>query len=194
MKLVFATANQNKAKEIQGLIPSTITILSLNDINCLEEIPETEATIEGNASQKAVYVYEKFHFNCFADDTGLEVEALGGRPGVFSARYAGESKNADDNMNKILLELKGILNRKARFKTIISLVIDGNELQFEGVVNGTILTEKRGVNGFGYDPIFVPDGYDKTFAEMDFESKNKVSHRAIAVYKLVEYLKQINPS
>lgn len=194
MELVFATANQNKAKEIQGLIPSTFKILSLNDINCLEEIPETQSTIEGNAFQKAIYVYEKFHYNCFADDTGLEVEALGGRPGVFSARYAGESKNADDNMNKILLELKGISNRKARFKTIISLIIDAKELQFEGIVNGSILPEKRGANGFGYDPIFLPDGCDVSFAEMDLESKNKASHRARAVYKLIEYLKQINPS
>lgn len=194
MELVFATSNQNKAKEIQGLIPSTIKILSLNDINCLVEIPETQSTIEGNAFQKAVYVYEKFHYNCFADDTGLEVEALDGRPGVFSARYAGESKNADDNMNKILLELKGISNRKARFKTIISLVIDAKELQFEGIVNGSILPEKRGANGFGYDPIFLPDGSDVSFAEMDLESKNKISHRARAVYKLIEYLKQINPS
>ncbi len=188
MELVFATANQNKAKEIQSLIPDSIEILSLNDIHCLEEIPETQATIEGNASQKAFYVYEKYQQNCFADDTGLEIEALNGQPGVFSARYAGEAKNANDNMDKVLLELKGIDNRKARFKTVISLVINGEELQFEGIVDGTILIEKRGGSGFGYDPIFLPDGSSKSFAEMELAEKNKNSHRAAAVKKLVEYL------
>jgi len=188
MELVFATGNQNKAKEIQLLIPNTIKILSLIDIHCLEEIPETQATIEGNASQKAFYVYEKYQQNCFADDTGLEIEALNGQPGVFSARYAGEAKNANDNMDKVLLELKGIGNRKARFKTVISLVINGEELQFEGIVDGTILIEKRGGSGFGYDPIFLPDGSSKSFAEMELAEKNKNSHRAAAVKKLVEYL------
>ncbi len=191
MKLVFATANQNKAKEIQLLIPNSIEILSLNDIHCQEEIPETQATIEGNASQKAFYVYEKYSQNCFADDTGLEVEALDGQPGVLSARYAGEAKNANDNMDKVLLEMKGMSNRKARFKTVISLVINGKELQFEGIVDGTILTEKRGNSGFGYDPIFLPDGSSKSFAEMDLSEKNRISHRAIAVNKLVEYLKTL---
>lgn len=189
MKLVFATANQNKAREIQSLILDSIEILSLTDINCLEEIPETQATIEGNASQKAFYVFEKFNYNCFADDTGLEIEALNGLPGVLSARYAGESKNANDNMDKILSEMEGIGNRKARFKTIISLVINGKELQFEGIVNGTILSEKRGSSGFGYDPIFLPNGGSKSFAEMELSEKNTISHRAIAVNKLVEYLK-----
>jgi len=188
MELVFATGNQNKAKEIQLLIPNTIKILSLIDIHCLEEIPETQATIEGNASQKAFYVYEKYQQNCFADDTGLEIEALNGQPGVFSARYAGDAKNANDNMDKVLLELKGIGNRKARFKTVISLVINGEELQFEGIVDGTILIEKRGGSGFGYDPIFLPDGSSKSFAEMELAEKNKNSHRAAAVKKLVEYL------
>lgn len=192
MKLVFATANQNKAKEIQSLMPDSIEILSLNDINCLEEIPETQATIEGNASQKAFYVYEKYHHNCFADDTGLEIEVLNEQPGVLSARYAGEAKNANDNMNKVLLEMKGISNRKALFKTIISLVINGKELQFEGVVNGTILTEKRGGSGFGYDPIFLPEGSSKSFAEMELSEKNLISHRARAVNKLVEYLKTLS--
>lgn len=191
MKLVFATANQNKAREIQSLILDSIEILSLTDINCLEEIPETQATIEGNASQKAFYVFEKFNYNCFADDTGLEIEALNGLPGVLSARYASESKNANDNMDKILSEMKGISNRKARFKTVISLVINGKELQFEGVVNGTILNEKRGSSGFGYDPIFLPDGSTKSFAEMELSEKNKISHRARAVNKLVEYLKTL---
>lgn len=192
MKLVFATANNNKTREIQSLISDTIQIMSLNDIHCSEDIPETQATIEGNASQKAFYVYEKYHHNCFADDTGLEIEALDGRPGVLSARYAGESKNADDNMNKILSEMLDIRNRKARFKTIISLVIDGKETQFEGVVNGTILAEKRGENGFGYDPIFLPNGFDKSFAQMDLAEKNKISHRALAVNKLVKYLNSLD--
>ena len=191
MKLVFATANQNKTREIQDLIPSSIKILSLIDIHCSEEIPETESTIEENASQKAFYVYEKYRHNCFADDTGLEIEALDGRPGVLSARYAGESKNADDNMNKILAEMEGLTNRNARFKTVISLVIDGKEVQFEGVINGVILIKKQGSKGFGYDPIFLPDGYDRSFAEMDLTEKNKISHRALAVNKLVEYLKQL---
>jgi len=191
MKLVFATANQNKAKEIQSLIPERIEILSLNDIHCSEDIPETQATIEGNASQKAFYVFEKYHHNCFADDTGLEIESLDGRPGVLSARYAGPAKNANENMDKILAEMVGVQNRNARFKTVISLVINGKEVQLEGVVNGTILTEKRGGQGFGYDPIFLPDGCDKSFAEMELSEKNKISHRALAVNKLVEYLKTL---
>lgn len=191
MKLVFATANQNKANEIQSLIPPSIEVLTLNDIHCSEEIPENQATIEGNASQKAFYVYNKYQHNCFADDTGLEVDALDGRPGVFSARYAGESKSAEDNMSKILLEMKGISNRKALFKTIISLVINGEEKQFEGVVSGVILSQRQGEKGFGYDPIFLPDGFTMSFAEMDSSQKNKISHRAIAVNKLVEYLKNL---
>jgi len=191
MKLVFATGNQNKAKEIQLLMPATIQILSLNDINCTEEIPETQNTIEGNASQKAHYVFENFGYNCFADDTGLEVEALDGRPGVLSARYAGEAKDANANMDKILLELANSSNRKARFKTVISLIIDGKELLFEGVVNGTIIEQKKGNSGFGYDPIFMPDGYQHTFAEMSLDEKNKLSHRAIAVKKAIDYLSKL---
>lgn len=191
MKLVFATSNQNKAKEIQSLIPNLLQILSLLDIQCTEEIPETQSTIEGNASQKAFYVYEKYHQNCFADDTGLEVESLNGKPGVLSARYAGESRDANENMDKVLQELSLKENRKARFKTVISLVISGKEHQFEGVVDGVILSEKRGDSGFGYDPIFLPDGYDLSFAEMDLSTKNKISHRAKAVNKLVEYLRTI---
>jgi XTP/dITP diphosphohydrolase len=189
MKLVFATTNKNKVNEIQELISSDIQLLSLKDINCLEEIPETQPFIEENASQKAFYVYNNYHFNCFADDTGLEVEALDGKPGVLSARYAGESKNADDNMNKLLHELKGISNRNARFKTVISLIIDGKETQFEGIVNGVVIDVKRGTKGFGYDPVFIPNGYNTTFAEMDLIEKNKISHRALAVGKLVAYLK-----
>ena len=198
MKIVFATANKNKIIEIQQLIPGNIHVLGLPDINCTEEIPETQSTIEGNASQKAFYVYNNYGINCFADDTGLEVEALGGRPGVLSARYAGENKNSDENMNKILAEMQGIANRKARFKTVISLVIDGKETQFEGIINGTLLTEKQGTHGFGYDPIFAPGvlglspaGTQKSFAEMDLSEKNKISHRALAVNKLVEYLNRI---
>jgi XTP/dITP diphosphohydrolase len=190
MRLVFATANKNKAQEIQQLIPEAIKILSLHDINCIEEIPETQITIEGNASQKACYLYEKYHHNCFADDTGLEIEALNGKPGVLSARYAGEEKSADKNITKILAEMQGVENRKAQFKTVISLVVDGKEIQFEGVVKGTILPEKRGDNGFGYDPIFLPDGCSTSFAEMNMVEKNKISHRALAVNKLVEYLHQ----
>lgn len=192
MTLVFATANQNKVKEIQALIPDSIKLLGLNDIQCTEEIPETQPTIEANAAQKAFYVYEKYHYNCFADDTGLEVEALDNRPGVMSARYAGESKNASDNIKKVLEELKNEKNRSARFKTVISLVMDGEEMQFEGVVEGTILTEKRGDKGFGYDPIFVPAGSEKSFAEMELSEKNKISHRALAVNKLIEYLNSIS--
>lgn len=191
MKLVFATSNENKIKEIQALVPGIIQLLGLKDINCTEEIPETQATIEGNASQKAFYVYEKYRHNCFADDTGLEIDALDGRPGVLSARYAGESKNADDNMKKVLAELDGISNRKARFKTVISLVIDGREKQFEGVVNGTILTEKRGEKGFGYDPVFLPDGYTSSFAEMGLAEKNSISHRAKAMNQLIGYLRSM---
>lgn len=196
MQLVFATANKNKVNEIQSLIPDTIQLLGLQDIHCSEEIPETQATIEGNASQKAFYVFEKYQHNCFADDTGLEIEALNGKPGVMSARYAGEQKNGEDNTNKVLAELHGETNRKARFKTIISLVMDGKEIQFEGIVNGTILLERRGSKGFGYDPIFQPDSEigkeGSSYAEMELSEKNKISHRAIAVNKLLEYLKNLN--
>lgn len=209
-QLVFATTNKNKIIEIQQLLPLNIQLLSLSDIGLTEEIQETQPTIEGNASQKAFYVYNNYHVNCFADDTGLEIEALDNRPGVMSARYAGENKNADDNIKKVLDEMKGIKNRNARFKTIISLVIDGKEIQFEGIVNGTILTEKLGTKGFGYDPIFAPvlnplslgESLPRiyfggqlvrlSFAEMDITEKNKISHRAIAVNKLVEYFKSIN--
>lgn len=192
LKLVFATANQNKVNEIQFLIPNHIQLLSLKDINCEEDIPETQLTIEGNALQKVNYVYEKYKYNCFADDTGLEIEALNNRPGVLSARYAGISKNADANMDKVLNELININNnRTARFKTIISLRINDHIKQFEGVVNGTILNQKIGTNGFGYDPIFMPEGYNKSFAEMTMPEKNKISHRAIAVNKLVEYLNKL---
>ncbi len=189
--LVFTTANENKVKEIRALLPATIKLLGLNDINCHEHIPETQDTIEGNAAQKAFYVFEKYGYNCFSDDTGLLVDELDGRPGVQSARYAGEAKNANANMDKVLQELKGKTNRTAHFKTIISLVMDGEEIQFEGIVEGTITEEKRGSRGFGYDPIFLPNGSERTFAEMDITEKNKISHRGIAVKKLVAHLKSL---
>ena len=162
--------------------------LSLKDIDCLEEIPETSDTIKGNALQKARYVYEKYNQDCFSEDTGLEVEALNGAPGVYSARYAGEEKSAEANMEKVLKELEGIENRSARFKTIIALILDGKEYLFEGIVEGKILTDKKGKDGFGYDPIFVPENYEQTYAEMSLEEKNKMSHRALAVDKLKAFL------
>lgn len=191
MKLVFATNNQHKLEELQAILGNDFTLLSLSDIECFDEIPEEQPTLEGNASQKAFYVFDKFGMDCFADDTGLEIEALNGEPGVFSARYAGEGKNADANMNKVLEKLTKINNRKARFRTVISLIINGEEKQFEGIVNGHILKEKRGNTGFGYDPIFKPDGFTTSFAEMGLEDKNKISHRGRAVQKLVKYLKTL---
>ena len=191
MKIVFATANKNKVNEIQRLIPNNISLLSLMDINCIEEIPETQITIEGNASQKSYYVFNNYHVNCFADDTGIEIDALNGKPGVLSARYAGELKDSNANMDKVLHELKNSNNRKAQFKTVISLLIDGKEIQFVGIIKGEISKEKIGDKGFGYDPIFVPEGYTKSFAQMSIDEKNKISHRAIAVNKLVEYFNEI---
>ncbi len=191
MKLVFATNNQHKLKELQSILGDHFELLSLKDIGCFEEIPEEQPTLEGNARQKAFFVYEKYGYSCFADDTGLEIEALNGEPGVYSARYAGETKDPQANMDKVLANLENEENRKARFRTVISLVLDGNEKQFDGIVEGEITKEKRGGSGFGYDPIFLPTGYNKTFAEMDLSEKNKISHRARAVQKLVEYLKTL---
>lgn len=191
MELVFATNNQHKLEELQALLGSKIRLLSLNDIGCTEEIPEEQPSLEGNASQKAFYVFNKFGYNCFADDTGLEIEALNGEPGVYSARFAGEGKDPQANMEKVLLLLEKIKNRKARFRTVISLVIDGAEAQFEGIVEGEILTAKQGDKGFGYDPLFMPAGFRKTFAEMDMSEKNGISHRGRAVEKLVQYLNSI---
>jgi XTP/dITP diphosphohydrolase len=191
MKLVFATNNQHKLKELQAILGEHFELLSLTDIGCEEEIPEEQPTLEGNARQKAFFVYEKYGYSCFADDTGLEIEALNGEPGVYSARYAGETKDPQANMNKVLANLENEENRKARFRTVISLVLDGNEKQFDGIVEGEITKEKRGGSGFGYDPIFLPTGCDKTFAEMNLSDKNKISHRARAVQKLVEYLKTL---
>src|SRR6476620_1840381 len=189
MKLVFASANQNKIKEIQLAVPESIQVVSLKDIGCFEEIPETADTIEGNAIQKANYVSENYGYNCFADDTGLEVESLNGEPGVYSARYAGEQKYANDNMDKLLLNLKDKSNLSAQFKTVIALNLDGKQILFTGIIKGTIIAEKIGTNGFGYDPIFVADGYDKTFAELTIEEKSGISHRGIAVKQLVDFLK-----
>lgn len=184
----MATANPNKIKEIQSKLGNNYQFLSLEDIGCLEEVPETSDTIEGNALQKARYVYEKYKQDCFSEDTGLEVEALNGAPGVYSARYAGKEKSAEANMEKVLKELEGIENRSARFKTIIALILDGQEYLFEGIVEGKILQEKKGKDGFGYDPIFMPENYDQSYAEMSLEEKNKMSHRAQAVDKLKVFL------
>lgn len=190
MELVFATNNQHKLNEIQALLGETIRVLSLNDINCDEDIPETGTTLEANALQKSEYIYRRYGVNCFADDTGLEIDALSGEPGVYSARYAGEEKNAEANMEKVLKNLNGQKNRKAKFRTVISLMMDGVEYQFEGVVEGEILESGSGSEGFGYDPIFKPDGYQESFAEMDMTLKNSISHRGRAIVKLIDFLKE----
>jgi len=191
MELVFATNNKHKLEELQAILGNQFKLLSLNDIGCNEEIPEEQDTLEGNASQKAFYIYNKFGRNCFADDTGLDIEALNGEPGVYSARYAGDERSAEANMDKVLDKLAKIKNRNARFRTVISLVISGLEKQFEGVVEGEILAEKRGGSGFGYDPIFQPTGFTLSFAEMNLKDKNQISHRGRAVEKLVNYLKNV---
>jgi XTP/dITP diphosphohydrolase len=189
MQLVFASNNKNKIKEIQLLLPDSIQILSLEAIGCTEDIPETANTIEGNAILKANYVSQKYGFDCFADDSGLEVAALDGEPGVFSARYAGEPKNDENNIDKLVANLKGVENKKANFKTVICLNLKGEQQLFTGIINGTIIEKRIGTNGFGYDPIFVADGYQKTFAELSLEEKATISHRGIAVKQLVEFLK-----
>jgi non-canonical purine NTP pyrophosphatase (RdgB/HAM1 family) len=192
MKLVFATNNPNKLKEVRQLIPPSIQLLSLRDIDCDDDIAETGSTIRENAYIKSRYIYEKFGMNCFADDTGLEVDAIGGRPGVYSARFAGPAGRSEENIKKLLTELKGIDNRKANFRTVISLMIDGKDQAFEGVVNGVITKEEEGQNGFGYDPVFLPDGHDKTFAEMSDAEKNQISHRGIAVRKLAAFITELS--
>lgn len=192
MELVFATNNLNKLKEVQALIPSQIKLLSLNDIGCLEDIPETQHTIEGNAMQKAEYIKQHYGYDCFADDTGLEVEALNNEPGVFSARYAGAQRNADDNMNLLLKKLNDKDNRKAQFKTVIALHVNGELRTFTGICKGEITLQKSGKLGFGYDPIFKPNGYEQTFAEMNLELKNKIGHRGKAVNQLVSFLNSSN--
>jgi XTP/dITP diphosphohydrolase len=191
MKLVIATNNIHKIKEIRHLINEKIELLSLGDIGCKIHIPETEMTIEGNAAQKAFFIYKRFKINCFADDTGLEIDALKGEPGVYSARYAGENCSYEDNIRKVLSAMEHMENRSARFRTVIALIINGKIKSFEGIVDGIIRDKERGKNGFGYDPIFQPSGLEKTFAEISLEEKNKISHRAIALQKLVNYLKTI---
>mgnify|MGYP001100064684 FL=1 len=193
MKLVFATNNKHKLDEVRKITSHhPVEIVSLAEINCFDDIPETADTLEGNALQKAHYIQEKFGLNCFADDTGLEVEALNNAPGVYSARYAGPGHDSEANMKKLLHEMEGKENRNARFRTVIALVWNGKTYTFDGIVNGTITTTKRGENGFGYDPIFIPEGYEQTFAELGNDIKNQISHRAKAVEKLDEFLTQLS--
>ena len=188
MELIFASNNKHKLEEVKSALGAGFNVVSLSDIQCYDDIPEEQPTLEGNALQKAYYIYERYHKNCFSDDTGLEIEALDGRPGVYSARYAGEHCSFEDNIRKVLSEMDGIANRKACFRTVIALILDGKEYLFEGQVNGKILTERRGKEGFGYDPVFQPEGYNVSFAQMPLEEKNKISHRGRAVEKLVEFL------
>lgn len=190
MKLVFATNNRNKLQEVQDMLPANIELLTLEEIGCLEDIAETETTLEGNAKLKADHVTDGYSYNCFADDTGLEVWALDGQPGVYSARYAGPMKDANKNMNKLLLELNGKSDRSAQFRTAVALNLDGKQFLFEGVCKGEIITDKTGNGGFGYDPIFKPEGYNNTFAEMPSSEKNVISHRGIAIQKLVKFLSE----
>jgi XTP/dITP diphosphohydrolase len=192
-KIVFATNNPHKIFEVQNLLGNKYELLGPDSIGCFDDIPENQPDLVGNALEKALYIFQNYHIDCFADDTGLEIDALNGRPGVLSARYAGPAKDPEQNMKKVLAEMNGIANRKARFRTIIALMLNGKQYTFEGSVEGTILESGQGTKGFGYDPIFKPDGYNVSFAEMDIEEKNKISHRAIAVNQLVHFLKiQIN--
>ncbi len=188
MKLIFATQNKHKLEEVMKMLPSNFELQSLSDLNCFEELPETHETLHENALEKAKYIAQKFHQNCFAEDTGLEVEALNGAPGVYSARYAGDHKNHSDNINLLLKNLNGITNRKARFRTVIALILNGKEYLFEGIINGNIAKKPTGSMGFGYDPVFIADGYDKTFAEISIEEKNNISHRARAFQALKTFL------
>lgn len=190
MKIVFATNNEHKLSEIKKISKGQLEILSLDDINCHEDIPETGETLKENALIKAKFIRSKFKLDCFADDTGLEVEALNNAPGIYSARYAGEKCDSEDNMRKLLNEMKGVKNRSARFRTVIALLLNNKEYFFEGEICGKIIDAKRGTNGFGYDPIFVPLGYEKTFGELSDDIKNSLSHRAIATQKLVAFLLQ----
>lgn len=193
MRLVFATNNPNKLKEIRAIVPAQIEILSLADINFSKDIPETADTLEGNALIKALTIYRKSGLNCFSDDSGLEVAALGGEPGVQSARYAGPEQDAGRNIARLLDAMNGKEDRKACFRTVIALILNGNEYFFEGRINGSITREKHGSSGFGYDPVFKPQGHDRTFAEMDSGEKNRISHRAQAVNKLVDFLNHYTP-
>jgi XTP/dITP diphosphohydrolase len=189
MKLVFATNNKNKLKEVSAML-TNFEIVSLDDINCFDDIPETADTLEGNAILKANFITQKYGLNCFADDTGLEVEVLNNKPGVLSARYAGEHHNSEANMKKLIQNLEGKSNRKAQFRTAIALNLKGEQFIFEGICKGEITTEKKGEKGFGYDPIFKPEGFEKTFAEMNMKEKSQISHRGRAVQKLVSFLKE----
>jgi XTP/dITP diphosphohydrolase len=191
MQLVFATNNPNKLKEVQSLVPDNIQLLSPEDIGCFEDVPETQDTIEGNAVQKAGYIKEHYGYDCFADDTGLEVFALNGAPGVYSARYAGPQRNPDENMNKLLEALEGQSNREAQFKTVIALHLNNDLQTFTGICEGSITNEKQGDEGFGYDPIFKADGHNQTFAEISLEEKNRIGHRGKAIMQLVEFLNQL---
>jgi XTP/dITP diphosphohydrolase len=191
IKIVFATNNKNKIKEVQKLLPSNIELISLKDIGCEDDIPETQHTIKGNSIQKVNYINSKYNLDCFADDTGLEISALNGDPGVLSARYAGSERNSKKNIEKVLKNLNNIKNRNARFKTVIALSYKGEILTFEGVCEGVISDEIQGDGGFGYDPIFKPKGINKTFAELSFDEKNKISHRAIAIKKLIDYFNKL---
>lgn len=192
MKLCFATHNTNKLHEVQQLLKGTMEVVGLKDIGCNYDIPETGQTLDENSSIKAKYVRDNYQIDCFADDTGLEVEALNGEPGVYSARYAGDDRDNNANMSLLIGKLASHENKKARFRTVITLLKDGQEHQFDGVVEGTITSNPRGSQGFGYDPIFVPDGYDTTFAEMELSAKNKISHRARGMQKLITFLKSTN--
>lgn len=191
MTFYFATHNKHKLSEVQNIIGDKFTIMSISELQCFEEIPETGETLEENALQKARYIYNKYNCNCFADDTGLEIDALEGRPGVYSARYAGEGCSFEDNMRKVLAEMQGVANRSARFRAVIALIIDGKEYLFEGKVEGEIIENEKGGAGFGYDPIFRPIGFEETFAEMDAAQKNEISHRGLAVEKLMAFLNQL---
>ena len=188
INLIFATSNQNKVLEIQKILPKKFNIKSLKDLNYFEDVPENENTIEGNAIFKAKYIYEKFNINVFADDTGLEVEALNGEPGVHSARYAGTTRSSEKNIKKLLKNLKNIKNRNARFKTAIALIIDNKLHIFSGIIEGYILDSPKGNNGFGYDPIFCSNGFDKSFAELTLKEKNLISHRSLAMKKLIDFI------
>lgn len=191
MKIVFATHNLNKLKEVQKIVPEGIELLSLNDINCFEEVPETQLTIKGNALQKAEFIKQHYHVDCFADDTGLEVVALNGEPGVFSARYAGPQRDSEDNIQKLLTNLQDQTNRKAQFKTVIALSLGDEMHTFTGICEGEITKEKHGDGGFGYDPVFKATGYSQTFAEISMEEKNKIGHRGKAIQQLVSFLKSL---
>ncbi|MEM9833319.1 MAG: non-canonical purine NTP diphosphatase [Bacteroidota bacterium] len=190
MKLCFATNNAHKITEVQHLLGEAFEIISLEDIGCTEELPETRDTLEGNAQQKAEFVHRHYQVNCFADDTGLEIEALLGEPGVHSAHYAGPQRNSQDNMRKVLNQLQGSEHRQAQFRTVITLILDGKHYNFEGIALGAITEQPAGQQGFGYDPIFIPKGYKQSFAEMSLEAKNQISHRSRAVQKLVDFLKK----